>query len=168
MACGPEFHTFLRYSYGWKSVLDLLSVNTYFAVTCLFLIDNTDLYKGSQKLKMKKNLLPNMKELLETNRMSHSSFLRWLVLWNSCLKDWIFHSAVICGTEWCKRHGLMKMRLAAYFDGYVFWDWYCCSSELTPMVLTIFSLSEIPVKSVVRILLYVLLFKQKFVLREKM
>ena len=27
------------------------------------------------------------------------------------LKDWIFHSVVICGPELCKRDGMMKTRL---------------------------------------------------------
>ena len=33
-------------------------------------------------------------------------------------KDRIFHSAVICGPELCKRDQLMKTRLATNIDGY--------------------------------------------------
>ena len=35
-------------------------------------------------------------------------------------KDWIFHSAVICQQELCKRGGMMKTRLATDIDGYPF------------------------------------------------
>ena len=34
------------------------------------------------------------------------------------LKDWIFHSAVICGPELCKRDGIMKTRMASNIDCY--------------------------------------------------
>ena len=33
-------------------------------------------------------------------------------------KDWIFHSAVICGPELCKQDGIMKTRQATNIDGY--------------------------------------------------
>ena len=32
----------------------------------------------------------------------------------------MFHSAVICGLELCKQGGIMKTRLAANIDGYLF------------------------------------------------
>ena len=34
------------------------------------------------------------------------------------LKDWIFHSVVICGPELYKRDGIIKTRLATIIDGY--------------------------------------------------
>ena len=72
-------------------------------------------------------------------------------------KDRIFHSAVICGPELCKRDAMMKTRLATNIDGYPmrFRDWYC-SNKLTPMVLTWFKLIEIPMKSLVWALAYFL------------
>ena len=33
-------------------------------------------------------------------------------------KDWLFHSAVICVPELCKRHGIMKTKLATNINGY--------------------------------------------------
>ena len=35
-------------------------------------------------------------------------------------KDWIFHSALICGPELCRRDGMMKTRLETNIDGYHF------------------------------------------------
>ena len=60
-----------------------------------------------------------MIELLETDRMSYFPLSYddvFLSKFN--FKDWIFHSAVICGPEICKRDGIMKTRLATNIDGY--------------------------------------------------
>ena len=58
---------------------------------------------------MENFLLPDMIiELLQTNR----------ILKKFNFKDWISHSAIICGPELCKRNGVMKMRLATNIDGY--------------------------------------------------
>ena len=37
---------------------------------------------------------------------------------NFTFKDWIFQSAVITGSELCKRDGRMKTRLETIIDGY--------------------------------------------------
>ena len=64
-------------------------------------------------------LLPNVIELFGTNRMSH-----FLPLYDEFFlqkfnfKDWVFHSAVICRPELCKRDGIIKTRLANNIDGY--------------------------------------------------
>ena len=64
-------------------------------------------------------LLPDTKELLKTNRMSHfSPFYDDFSGRNLSFKNWIFHSAVIYGPELCKRDGIMKTRLATNIDGY--------------------------------------------------
>ena len=60
-----------------------------------------------------------MVELFETNRMSHfppsyDDFCQE----KFNFKDWMFHSAVICGSELCKRDGIMKTRMATIIDGY--------------------------------------------------
>ena len=68
---------------------------------------------------MENFLLPNVIELFETNRMSHSSpFYDDFYLEKFNFKDWIFNSRVICRTESCKRYGIMKTRLATNIDGY--------------------------------------------------
>ena len=69
--------------------------------------------------KIENFLLPNMIELVETNRMSHfppfyDAFFRQKINF----KNWILHSAVICGPELCKRDGIMKTSLATNIDGY--------------------------------------------------
>ena len=52
--------------------------------------------------------------LFETNRMSHfQHFYDDFVPWKFNFKDRIFHSALICEQELCKRDGIMKARLAA-------------------------------------------------------
>ena len=65
---------------------------------------------------MEKFLLLDMKELLEMNRMSH--FPPFYDDFFSNLKDWIFHSAIICDPELCTRDGIMKTRLTTNIDGY--------------------------------------------------
>ena len=83
----------------------------------LMLTDEMD--QGSQKQTWKTFLLPNMKELFKTNRMSHfPPFSDDFVLLKFNFKDWIFHSAIICGPELCKRDGMMKTMLATNIDGY--------------------------------------------------
>ena len=75
--------------------------------------------KGSKETKSKIVLFANMIELYETNRMSHfPSFYDDFFLQKFNLKDWLFHSVVICGPELCKRDGIMKMRLATNINGY--------------------------------------------------
>ena len=81
--------------------------------------------KGNDTLKAVKNkqlkifLLPKMLEFFETNRMSHFlPFYDDFFPQKFNFKDWIFRSAVICGTELCKRDGIMKTRLATNIDGY--------------------------------------------------
>ena len=39
-------------------------------------------------------------------------------LWKFNFKDWIFHSALICGPELCRRDGMMKTRLETNIYGY--------------------------------------------------
>ena len=64
-------------------------------------------------------LLPNIIKLFETNRPSHfPPFYDDFSYRNSTLKDWIFHFAVICRPELCKRDGIMKTRLATNTNGY--------------------------------------------------
>ena len=64
-------------------------------------------------------LLPNMMELFETNRMSYfPPFFNDFFLQKFNFKNWIFHSALICGPELCKGDGIMKTRLATNIDGY--------------------------------------------------
>ena len=60
-----------------------------------------------------------MVELFEMNRMSHFlSFHNDFSQKKFNFKDYIFHSAVICGPELCKRDMLMKTRLVTNIDGY--------------------------------------------------
>ena len=60
--------------------------------------------KVVQKQKMETFLLPDMKELHETNRTSHfPPFYGDFFLQKFNFKNWIVHSAVICGPELCKR-----------------------------------------------------------------
>ena len=68
---------------------------------------------------MENFLLPDMIELFETNRMSHfppvcDDFFRQ----KFNFKDWICHSAVICGPKLCRRDGIMKARLETNIGGY--------------------------------------------------
>ena len=64
--------------------------------------------QGSQK-QTKKLLVPNIKELIEGNRMSHFlPFYYDFFLQELNFKDWIFHSVVICGPEIFKRDGMKK------------------------------------------------------------
>ena len=51
--------------------------------------------------------------------MSHlSPFYDDFFFWKFDFKDLIFHSAVICEPELCKRDGMMETRLATNVDGY--------------------------------------------------
>ena len=64
-------------------------------------------------------LLPDMIELFETNRMSHSPpFCNNFFPHKFDFRDWIFHSVVISGPELCKPNGIIKTRLATNIDGY--------------------------------------------------
>ena len=64
-------------------------------------------------------LLPNMMELFETNRLSHfPPFYDDFFLQKFNFEDWIFHSAVICGPELCRRDVIKKTRLATNINGY--------------------------------------------------
>ena len=69
--------------------------------------------------KWKTFLLPNMKNCsrpIEGARFP--PFYDDFFLQKFNFKDLIFHSAVICGPELCKRDGMMKTRLANDIDGY--------------------------------------------------
>ena len=76
-----------------------------------------DRVKVVRNKKWKILLLLDMMELFETNRMSH--FLPFYDDFFPNFKDWIFHSAVICGPELCKRDGIMKTSLATNIDSYL-------------------------------------------------
>ena len=57
--------------------------------------------------------MPNVTELLKTNRMSHfMPFYDDFFLQKVNFKGWIFHSALICGPRLWKLDGMMKTRLA--------------------------------------------------------
>ena len=75
-------------------------------------------------------------------------------------KDWIFHSVAICRPELCKRDGMMKMGLATNTDGYLlklvlFESAHSYDADL------IYLATEIPMKSLVRVLTYFLFFWAK-------
>ena len=60
-----------------------------------------------------------MKERLETHRMSHCSpFYSDFFLQKLNFKDWIYHSAVICGPYLYKHAGTMKTMLDTNIYGY--------------------------------------------------
>ena len=60
-----------------------------------------------------------MKELLDTNQMSHfPSLSNDFSLYKVNFKDWIFHFAIICGPEFWIRDAMMKTRLATNIDGH--------------------------------------------------
>ena len=58
-----------------------------------------------------------MVELFETNRMSHFH-LSTIIFSCRNLTLKIFHSALICGPELCKRYGMMKTRLETNIYSY--------------------------------------------------
>ena len=67
---------------------------------------------------MENFLLPNTIELFDTNRMSHFRPTMIFSYINLTLKERIFHSALICGPELCRRDGMMKRRLETNIYGY--------------------------------------------------
>ena len=77
----------------------------------------------------------------------------------------MFHSAVICGPESCKRDEIMKTRLATNIDGYalrmalLFEYTY---SDCADLILVV----EILIKSLVRILAYVLFLRSRSAFRN--
>ena len=69
---------------------------------------------------MKIFLLPNMIELFETNRMSHlPPFYDDFFPQKFNFKYWIFHSALICGPELCRRDRMTNTRLETNIYGYL-------------------------------------------------